>query len=289
MQVFEHTVAPDVRDMPVAAYLRRAYPAAPTYMIREALKKKDVRINGVRSGAQARVQGGDRLKIYINANIGGEGLNILYQDAGLLVVEKPQGLPVDTDGLGVGQDTLLRRAQAQFPSAQLCHRLDSGTGGAIMLSLNEQTHEKVLAAFREERIGKQYALAVLGQPSPKEGRLTGFIEKNAAASLVRVHDGPVPGAKKAVTDYRALETVEKDGQEITFVRAQIHTGRTHQIRAQFAHAHCPLAGDDKYGDREANGRLHAKMPALWCEKLTFEGREFVSKPRFPLWKEYTGK
>nr|MDO4740952.1 RluA family pseudouridine synthase [Eubacteriales bacterium] len=283
--MLEHKVSAEIREMPIAAYLRRAYPAVPVFAIREVLKKRDVRINGVRSGAEAVVRGGDELKIYLDERYTKSSLRILYRDAGLLVVEKPQGLPVDTDGAGVGQDTLLARAKAQFPAAQLCHRLDAGTGGAIMLSLDEKTHAKVLAAFREERVGKQYALAVLGRPAPAEGNLTGYIVKNASASTVKVLDRPSPGAKTAVTEYRVVGAAQIEGVTVSFVRARIHTGRTHQIRAQMAHAGWPLIGDDKYGDRAANAKLHAKMPSLWCEELVYEGQVFRSEPRFPLWKE----
>jgi len=283
--MLQHTVAKEIKEMPVSAYLKRAYPAIPAFALREALKKKDVRINGVRSDSSAKVRGGDELKIYIDEKYTTSSLRILYQDAGLLVVEKPQGLPVDTDGAGVEQDTLLARARAQFPSAQLCHRLDAGTGGAIMLSLDEKTHEKVLAAFKEERIGKQYAMAVVGKPHPAEGRLTGYIAKDARAATVQVYDRPVPGAKTAVTDYRVIGTTSVQGVTVSFVRAQIHTGRTHQIRAQMAHALWPLVGDDKYGDRDVNARLHAKMPSLWCEELRYEGHVFRSEPAFPLWKQ----
>lgn len=283
--MLEHKIPQNVKETPVSAYLKRAYPAIPAFALRDALKKKDVRINGVRSGADATVRGGDELKIYIDDKYTASSLRILYQDAGLLVVEKPQGLPVDTDGAGVGQDTLLSRAKAQFSSAQLCHRLDAGTGGAIILSLDAKTHEKVLAAFKEERIGKQYAMAVAGRPSPEKGTLKGYILKNASASRVQVFDRTVPGAKTAVTDYQTVRTADVGGATVSLVRAQIHTGRTHQIRAQMAHAGWPLIGDDKYGDRELNARLHAKMPSLWCEELTLDGQVFRSEPAFPLWKQ----
>jgi len=283
--MLKHTVAPDVKEMPVSAYLKRAYPAVPAFAFRDALKKRDVRINGVRSDASAAVRGGDELKIYIDEKYTAGSLRILYQDAGLLVVEKPQGLPVDTDGAGVGQDTLLARARAQFPEARLCHRLDAGTGGAIILSLNAEEHERVLNAFREERIGKQYAMAVSGKVLPEKGVLKGYILKNSSSSRVQVFDRPAPGAKTAVTDYKAAGTANIGGVTVTFVRAQIHTGRTHQIRAQMAHAGWPLIGDDKYGDRAVNARLHAKLPSLWCEELRYDGHVFRSEPKFPLWKE----
>lgn len=283
--MLKHTVVKDIKETPVSAYLRRAYPAIPQFALREALKKRDVRINGVRCDASGVVRGGDELKIYIDEKYTAGSLRILFQDAGLLVVEKPQGLPVDTDGAGVGQDTLLARARAQFPGVQLCHRLDAGTGGVIMLSLDAKTHERVLAAFKEERVGKQYAMAVAGKVVPEKGVLKGYILKNASSSRVQVFDGPVPGAKTAVTDYQAIGSAEIGGMVVTFVRAQIHTGRTHQIRAQMAHALWPLIGDDKYGDRAVNARLHAKMPSLWCEEMRYDGHVFRSEPKFPFWRE----
>lgn len=286
--MLKHFIPPAMPETPIAVYLRRAYPTIPTYALRQALKKHDVRVNGRRCGADATVRGGDELTIYIDEKYANSSLRILYRDAGLLVVEKPQGLPVDADAKGIGQDTLLARARAMFPSARLCHRLDAGTGGAMLLSLNEAEHEKLLSAFREERIGKQYAMAVCGKPNPQKGRLTGYIVKDATASRVYVVDAPLPNAKTAITDYCVVGVSAMDGIPFSFVRARIHTGRTHQIRAQMAHAGWPVLGDDKYGDRKVNALLHVQMPALWCEELTYAGKTFTSEPKFPLWKRKDG-
>ena len=293
--MLEHTVEGDVRGMALSAYLRRAYPAIPAYALREALKKKDVRVNGERAGADAPVRGGDRLRIYIDTKYTDNSLCVLYEGAGLLVVEKPQGLPVDADGKGVGADTVLTRARAKYPEAELCHRLDAGTGGVLLLAYTAETLEAVLRAFKEETVRKTYLTAVAGVPERLEGSLSGSILKDADGARVRVVAQGTPGARSARTDYRVLDTASVRGQTVSLVEARIHTGRTHQIRAHMANAGMPVIGDDKYGDRELNAILHAKLPSLWCAEMVPEGeglpeevrgRAFASTPKFPLWKEF---
>ena len=294
MTVLEHTAETGIEPTPALKYLRRAWPAIPSFALREALKRKDLRINGRRSGAEATVRAGDALRLYIDEKYTQSSLRVLFEGAGLLCVEKPQGLPVDADEAGVGADTLLARARAMYPGARLCHRLDAGTGGAILLATGEETYKAVLAAFRERTIGKTYALAVFGAPPQAEGSLVGYIAREEGKARVRVYDEPHAGAKIARTDYRLLDTRQVGGRTVSFLEADIHTGRTHQIRAQMARAGCPLAGDDKYGDRESNAALHARMPALWCRRLVLpetglperlRGLRIESVPRFPLWKE----
>lgn len=290
----EHLVEDGVRDTPVFAYLRRAFPLLPAFALREALKKRDVRVNGARSGAEATVRGGDRLRLYIDEKFFSGSLRVLFQDAGLLVVEKPQGLPVDADEAGIGADTLLSRARTAHPSARLCHRLDSGVGGVVLLSLDPETHEAILRAFREETLEKRYALCAVGNVEKQEGRLVHYIRKDAAMSLVQTFDSPVPGAKRAELLYRRLGAFESKGVPLSVLEVELHTGRTHQIRAQMAHIGRPIAGDDKYGDRAVNAALHARMPSLWCVRMAlfgdalpprYRGMAFESAPGFPLFRE----
>ena len=295
MTILEHRAEAGVTPTPAARYLRRAWPALPAFAVREALKRRDLRVNGRRSGAEATIQAGDEIRLYIEEKYAPSSLRVLYEGAGLLCVEKPQGLPVDADDSGVGADTLLLRAQARWPGARLCHRLDAGTGGAILLASTDETYEAVLAAFRARAIGKTYALAVVGAPPQPEGSLVGYIEREEGGAHVRVYDAPRPGAKIARTEYRSLGARDVGGVTVSFLEAEIHTGRTHQIRAQMARLGCPVAGDDAYGDRAANARLHARMPALWCRRLALpqegvppelRGLCIESEPDFPLWKEY---
>lgn len=283
-RLLAHTVAPGVPPMGILPYLRRAYPALSPALLREALKKRDVRINNVRCGSDAWVRGGDQIRLYLPGGKETPPLRVLYEGEGLLVVEKPQGLPVDTDSAGIGQDTLLARARVHCPDARLCHRLDTGTGGVICLATDEASHQAILQDFLAEQVYKQYAVACFGVPPRSQGRLTNYLRKAENASRVRVYDQPVPGGRTAVCDFRLLSTLRVEGHEVSLMRVRLHTGRTHQIRVQMARMGCPVVGDDKYGNRGANAALHARMPALWCEQMRLRGKTFTSLPGFPLWQ-----
>lgn len=280
--------------MSLSAYLRRAFPLVPAYALRQALAKRDVRVNGVRSGADASVRGGDVLRLYIDDTYFSGSLRVLYQDAGLLVLEKPQGLPVDADEAGIGADTLLSRARERYPSARLCHRLDAGVGGVVLLSLDEETHDMILQAFHKETLEKRYVLCALGNVDKSEDRLVHYIRKDAERSRVETFSAPTSGAKRAELAYRRAGVFELGGAALSVLEVRLYTGRTHQIRAQMACIGHPIAGDDKYGDRDMNALLHARMPALWCARMAFpddvsigryKGLAFTSKPAFPLWRE----
>ena len=263
--------------MSLARYLLRAFPMCPGHILRNAFKRRDVRVNGSRSGEEATVSGGDRLSVYIDERYLTAPARILYEDGQILALEKPQGLPVDVDADSIGEDTLLSRARAQFPDALLCHRLDTGTGGVTLLALTSDAYSILTEAFKNHRIEKTYRCLVAGRPARPEGELTHYLQKDADTARVREVRANQPGAVRATLRYRV---VERRG-EVTLVEIDLGTGRTHQIRAQMAAIGCPVVGDDKYGDRAANKRLHASSPALWCVSLRLpDGRAFESNAEF---------
>lgn len=131
MRMVEHCVPKGVREMPIRAYLARAYPMLAGWALRDALKKRDVRVNG-RKDAQC-VRGGDVVRVYLpEESLFAQPLSILYEDGDILALEKPSGLPVDVDADGVGEDTVARRLERLRPGAHIAHRLDAGTGGVLL-------------------------------------------------------------------------------------------------------------------------------------------------------------
>ena len=263
--------------MSLARYLSRAFPMCPGHILRNAIRRRDIRVNGVRCGEDAVVSGGDQLAVYIDDRFLTAPAKVLYEDGQILALEKPQGLPVDVDADGIGEDTLLSRARALYPSAELCHRLDAGTGGVTLLALTDEAHVSLISAFKNHRIEKTYRCLVVGCPERPEGELVHYLRKDADAALVKETGPNRPGAMRAALKYRVIE---RRG-EVTLVEIDLGTGRTHQIRAQMALIGCPVVGDDKYGDRAANKRLRAPFPALWCVRLRLpDGRSFESEADF---------
>ena len=264
-----HTVPAGVGPMPLEKYLRRAWPLMPGRVLRDALKKRDVKLNGARVGAEAAVKGGDELALYIPDSWLAPEPEVLFSDDRLIVAVKPQGLPVDADRDGVGADTLLTRLQGRWPGARLCHRLDAQTGGIVLAAADEAVWQQAFEAFRDHRgVTKRYAALAFGRFERPEGTLSAWLVKDARRGDVRVLHRDAPGAKPITTRYRAGEEVAPG---LYRVALEPVTGRTHQLRAHMADFGHPLLGDDHYGDRAANRRFPGAKLCLWHEALYVSG------------------
>ena len=264
-----HTVPSGVGPMPLEKYLRRAWPLMPGRVLRDALKKRDVKLFGARVGADAAVKGGDELALYIPDSWLAPEPEVLFSDDRLIVAVKPQGLPVDADRDGVGADTLLTRLQGRWPGARLCHRLDAQTGGIVLAAADEAVWQQAFEAFRDHRgVTKRYAALAFGRFERPEGTLSAWLVKDARRGDVRVLHRDAPGAKPITTRYRAGGEVAPG---LYRVALEPVTGRTHQLRAHMADFGHPLLGDDHYGDRAANRRFPGAKLCLWHEALYVSG------------------
>ena len=252
-----HRIPPGVPETPARRYIRRAWPLLPERDVRDAFARRDVKKNGARIAPADTVRGGDELTLYVNATF---PLDVLFDDGHLLAVVKPQGLPVDVDQDGVGEDTLLARLRAYNENARLLHRLDAQTGGVLLAALDEETYQSGLTAFREHQLVKIYRAVAKGPFPAKAGEWHDFLVKDARRAAVRVMKHPGGGAKPIITRWRVLEEL---GENWFLVELEPVTGRTHQLRAHMAFYGHPILGDDKYGSRETRAaRLH-----LWCRSV----------------------
>ena len=262
--MIRHVVPPSVPAMPLERYLRRAWPLLPGHVLRDALKRRDVRVNGVKGDGRTRVGGGDALALYLDARWLEPEPEVLFTDDRLIVAVKPQGLPVDADRDGVGADTLLVRLRTRWPEARLCHRLDAATGGIVLAANDPQVWDQAFEAFRDRGVHKRYHALALNDFDRREGTLRAWLRKDARRAAVQVLHRSSPGAKPIETRYRVGE---RAGDGLWHVALEPVTGRTHQLRAHMADFGHPLLGDDKYGDREANRRRGGRL-CLWHERLT---------------------
>ena len=173
------------------------------------------------------------------------GLSPAYVDRDIAIIKKPAGVTVANAD---GGEALEAKLASALGEAYPVHRLDAQTTGLVIFARNGNAKAELDEAIRERRIRKYYRLIVKGRPEKSSGRLRFFAIKDPASALVKVLDAPRKGAVEMITDYRVAET--KNG--VSLIEAELLTGRTHQIRASFAHIGCPILGDDKYGDREFN-------------------------------------
>ena len=267
------SIIPDgVIVMPVETYITRAWPYAGRNRVRELLNKKQVRVNGEKVAADTSVHAGEELTVYYDGNYD-FSLEFLFDDGCVMAFIKPEGLPVDRDENDVGEDTVLTRLKLTHPNARLVHRLDTGTGGLMLAANNENTEALLLNAFKNHLLTKQYEAVVWGKMPMRHERLTGFLEKDAKTSRVRITGKKSDTAKDIETIYTVLEEFQIKGHDASRLAVEIPTGRTHQIRAHMAHVGHPLVGDDKYGDRTLNKLQSAKDPVLKCVKITMHNDE----------------
>ena len=186
-------------------------------------------------------------------------IDFSYVDPDVLVINKPAGVTVaKRDG---GEDNLEARLLTVFDEIYPVHRLDAPTTGLVVFARNGDAKEALDTAIRERTIKKYYRLIVKGRPEKPSGTLRLWAVKSSSEGFVRVYDEKKPGAAEMITDYRVLKT---DGG-VSLLEALLVTGRTHQLRASFAHIGCPILGDDRYGSREFNRdpeyrKLHRKNP-----------------------------
>ena len=257
-----HEIPAGVPETTVERYVKRAWPMLPAHALREMLKKKDVRVNGVRCGQGAKVRGGDGLALYLPEKYLPGGAELVFDDGRLMAAVKPQGLPVDVDQDGVGADTLLTRLQGVRPGARLCHRLDAATGGLVLAAADDGTYAQALEAFRMHALGKRYLALARGGFDRREGTLRAWLAKDAKRATVRVVHREEKGAKPIETRYKVLD----DRNGIARLELEPVTGRTHQLRAHMADFGHPLVGDDKYGDHALN-RAQGGGLRLWCREI----------------------
>ena len=267
-------------------FLAKAVPLLPA-----SLAQKYIRIkrNGARAERDTRLEAGDVLQLYINdeffdkprednafLTVASPKLNIVYEDANILLVDKRPGLAVHPhDGAEYGR-TLIDHIQAylyqkrewnprgeNFFTPALCNRIDRNTGGIVIAAKTAEALRIMNQKIKDRELDKRYLAVVEGTPKPAVGQLKGYIFKDAMKNRVYVSDTPKTGAKTAQTNYRVLAS-EKG---LSLVECELITGRTHQIRAQFSHAGHPLLGDGKYG--KLDKRFDRTYQALYSYKLTF--------------------
>jgi 23S rRNA pseudouridine955/2504/2580 synthase len=271
-------------------WLSKNFPLLPPPLAQKYIRLKRVKVNGKGAKRDTRLLVGDLLALYINdeffdrptpenafLSVLKPQLDILYEDENLLLINKRPGIVVHADETE-RVNTLITHIQAylylkrewtpyterSFTPA-LCNRIDRNTGGIVIAAKNAETLRIINQKIRDREIEKYYLCIIHGRITPSSGRLQGFLLKDEAKKQVSIHTRPIPGGKTAMTDYRTLDATA----DLSLMECHLLTGRTHQIRAQFAAAGHPLLGDGKYGREKDNKRYHRSFQALYSYKLTF--------------------
>lgn len=240
----------------------------PRSFFMKALKTKKIKVNGKKVEPSYRLSVGDEVKSFVLEKKPQTAVEFLYEDDHLLAVHKPAGV-LTLDVTGQAADTMLSRVNAVLAGggekAYAVHRLDFQTEGVLLFAKSEAVRDLLFRLIRERKVEKSYLAVVLGRMERKKARLTHQLFKDAKKNRVYVTDEPVKGSKTAVMDYEVLAETGK----LSLLRCTLHTGRTHQIRAQLAHIGHPLLGDDKYGSKEMNRSYGERRQLLCAFRITF--------------------
>ncbi len=199
-----------------------------------------------------------------------ENIEIVYEDNHIIVVSKPQNIPCCPDSTGdMDMLTLVKtyiKTKYNKPGdayVGLVHRLDRPTGGVMVFAKTSKSASRLSAMIKNGELEKRYLTIVLGKPREKQmDGLTNYLMKDPVKNMVLVVPMATEGAKKAVLDYRMIETNEK----LSLLNVNLHTGRSHQIRVQLANMANPLFGDQKYGEGKTPVGFNL---ALWATELKF--------------------
>lgn len=280
----------------------------------KALKHKDIRIDGKKVSADLKVLAGQEVQVWLPDALfeGAEvkkdhskDYSVVAQTDGMLIVNKRQGLPVHS-GKTTGDNLIdIVRQSAGNKNAELVHRIDMNTGGILMIAKNKDYLEDAVKLFKDEKVTKRYRCLVVGripadlgeavvaQDEALMSEVKAYLEKTRSGE-VYIHDKKQEGDLPITTRYRVLGY--HDG--FSEIECELVTGRTHQIRAQFAHLGYPILGDGNYGRNQVNlcfeskdgGKI--KHQQLWSTSLLFgrisednkhrelSGRKFSIEPRY---------
>lgn len=264
-------------------FLMRILKDAPRSLVYRVLRSGEVRVNSGRVGPEYRLKEGDRIRVppvrikpRAEADAPSRSLRdfiaaaIIHEDRDLLVVNKPAGVAVHGgSGLSFGVIETLRALRPELKELELVHRLDRETSGCLLVAKRRPVLRELHARLRERDMEKRYYALVCGRwpfgnktiDLPLKTNL-----KQGGERVVRVH----PEGQEAVTTFNPVRTFAKLA---TLLDISLGTGRTHQIRVHAAHAGHPVAGDEKYGDRDRDALLKPfglNRMFLHAHSLSFE-------------------
>ena len=252
-------------------------------ILKTALRKKDIKINGQKVLQNKIIKSGDNVTIYLQ-NKKQKNIDVIFEDDNIKIVFKPQGIEVTkVDKVFVDSECL-----EELTNATACHRLDKNTEGLVVLAKNQVAYNCLIKAFKEHNIKKIYNAIVTGNVNKNGEKLKNYIKKEQ--NIAKICNNLDKNGKIAILSYTVLE----QKNDLYLLEINLETGRMHQIRSQLSHHDIYVLGDEKYGNKDINKKYKTHKQQLCAVKLTFDNlskpldylneKSFNAKPSFDMLK-----
>jgi len=283
----------------------------PPSLLYKSIRLKKIKVNRKRAEGNQMLMEGDTVQCFLAEEFFEKQitenslssitphLNIIFEDENLMLLNKRPGISVHEDEQGT-KNTLITHIQAylfakgeynpedeQSFAPALCNRIDRNTGGIVICAKTAEALRCINDLIKNREIKKKYLALVHGIPSNKSGKISNWLLKNPDTNTVSVYHSPHRGALEAHSLYRVLKSSRE--RDMSLVEVELLTGRTHQIRAQFADMGHPLVGDGKYGINRDDKKIGFKFQALYSYKLTFMPKDELSPLAYLKGREFSVK
>lgn len=245
------------KTVKLGKFLSEMMPGLSFSSFKRLLSDGRVKVNSKRVKKEIYVNPGDTVEVYGADGAPSFRSESVYEDNNVLLAVKPRGIETKNFAVLVSEE----RGTQFIP----VHRLDTNTGGIVMLAKSEAAFRAAVELFKKHLVDKEYMALLCGAPE-KNGVYTAYLKKDPKQGVVEVAAVKKPGFEEIKT---GIELVEMRDAEIALCRIKLYTGKTHQIRAHTAFLGHPVLGDTKYGNFELNRLSRAKRQYLTAVKLSF--------------------